>query len=451
MQRAEDEALYGGSKGGGKSDAILFESTRQINHPQYKALLLRRSFPKLLELIERSRQVFPYMGGKYNEANKIWRFQSGAFIRFGHCQYERDKDNYQGHEYSFIGFDQLEEFTESMYTYILGANRTSDAGIRCYIRASANPGGVGHNWVKQRFIKGKIPFKTYAHSYNLPNGGTIDRTSTFIPARVYDNAILLKNNPQYLAILMQMPDKLRRAMLEGDWDVFEGQYFSEFDTEIHVIKPFKIPKEWTRFRCGDYGFSKPSAVYWVAVSPEGVLYVYRELYEAGLLYSQLAKKIVVLTPEDENIEYTVMDSSIWTPSNHTGEHGAETMGNYGVDCIQADKSRVVGWGRLREYLRLRSGKPSIYFFETCENAVETIQSLVHSDSDPEDLNSDGEDHAADAIRYGVMSRPPLPEIEAPHVLKTYDQRVVDWTKKRRAKIARAAKRGPVDSTLGDTW
>lgn len=219
----EDVVLYGGSKGGGKTDALLGEAARQTPNPNYHALLVRRNFPKLQELIDRAHVVYAGVGAKWNGDLKRYIFPSGSYVEFGHCEHEIDKERYQGHEYQFIGFDQLEEFLESQFNFIMAQNRTSDPTLSCYVRATANPGSVGHWWVKRRFIDNKEPRKTYTDTFDIGDGKKVTRTTCFIPSTIRDNPTLMNANPTYLANLMSMPEIERRAYLEGDWNAFSSQ------------------------------------------------------------------------------------------------------------------------------------------------------------------------------------------------------------------------------------
>lgn len=236
--RCEDVVLYGGSKGGGKTDSILFEALRQIHKPAYKALIVRRTFPQLQEVIDRAHNFYAKLGAKWVGDLHRYVFPSGAFVNFGHCQSEQDKERYQGHEYAFIGFDQLEQFLESQFNFIMAQNRSSDSDIQCYVRATANPGSVGHWWVKRRFIDNKRAGNTYSENYKLPDGRSITRTSAYIKATVYDNPTLLKANPTYLATLMSLPEIERRAYLDGDWAAFAVQCV--FDSHGMQLQESKI-------------------------------------------------------------------------------------------------------------------------------------------------------------------------------------------------------------------
>lgn len=218
--RDEDFVLFGGSKFPGKTHALIFEATRQIDKPGYKALLIRRTFPRLQEMMDRAREFFPKMGAKWEGDAHRWRFPSGATIAFGHCDHEDSKYNYQGHEYAFIGFDQLEEFTESQVRFIMAQCRTADPDVKCYVRATANPGGIGHWWIKRRFIDGRKPGERYEEDFGEHAGKRLVRTSAYIPATIFDNPTGLAANPQYLAYLKSLPEQEKRAFLDGDWDAF---------------------------------------------------------------------------------------------------------------------------------------------------------------------------------------------------------------------------------------
>ena len=244
--RAEDIVLYGGAKGGGKTDSLIGEALRQVDSKNYKAIILRRTYPQLQEIIDRAHLRYPKLGAKWVAALHRYVFPSGASIEFGHCQHEQDKEQYQGKEYSFIGFDQLEQFLESQFTFISAQNRTSDPDLKCYIRATANPGSVGHWWIKRRFIDGKETGKTYTVTYELPDGRKLTRTTCYVRATVYDNPTLLNAQPTYLANLMSMDEIDRRAYLEGDWNAFTTQCV--FNSHGMQLQEKKVSKpEWVGF------------------------------------------------------------------------------------------------------------------------------------------------------------------------------------------------------------
>jgi hypothetical protein len=415
-QRPEFEVLYGGAKGGGKSDVLLMEGLRQIANPRYHAGFFRRTYPQLQEMIDRSYQYFLRLGGHWKGDTHRWVFPSGARYDFRHLQNEEDKHNYQGQEFHYLAFDQLEQFTDTQYDFMVMQVRTSDPSIRTYVRGSANPGGVGHAWVKGRWIDGKEPYKTYMREYTLPDGQKIAITSCFIPAKVYDNKILTAANPLYVAQLMSLPEKLRKAMLDGNWDVFEGQYYPEFDREIHVVSPHEIPQWWRRFRSLDYGLDC-CACYWWAVAPDERCTIYRELYRPDLSLSQAAEKIVSMTPEDEQIAYTVASPDLWNRRQETGTSGEEIMRRAGLKGLRSASTyvtdtrnfRVTGWRVVREFLQPyeQEGKQvaRLAIFSNCVNLIRTLPTLIHDETDPEDVDDACEDHGPESIRYGAISRP----------------------------------------------
>jgi len=435
------EALYGGAKGGGKTDALLAESSRQIDNPRYRAALFRREITRLGEIIDRSHRWFSRMA-KWNEQKKTWTFPSGAKIHFFHCQHETDKSNHQGKEYQFIGFDQIEEFTESMYDFIKGANRTSDPTLRCYIRCTANPGNIGHAWVKSKFIDNLDPnggvkyFKRInEEDTEVPQGTPGAQSRAFVFARVYDNPALLNADPEYLNVLKNLPKALRLAFLEGDWDAFEGQYFSEFTRALHKI-PYSDFKEvvsmlpLTRFASLDYGFAKPTSIHFHAVLPEGKLRTYKEIYKAGMDYMTVSEEFKAAIEPGEVIDYLVCDPAIQGDKSH---HQKEPMkdgdmkGESGFDILRrelqdvcpvllGDNRRVVGWTRMHEYLKPfvnQHGEDDANWkiTENCRNLLRTLPTLIHSTSRPEDVDTNCEDHAPDECRYAIMSRPEIPVVQ----------------------------------------
>lgn len=436
MSRPEYEVFYGGAAGGGKSDALVCEALRQVHIPHYKGLILRKTFPQLEDLILKSKQYYPaaFPKARYNEQRHVWTFPSGAKIYFGSMPNRTSFYDYQGKSYSFIGFDELTQFSEEEYTYLISRNRPDGPGLRVYMRATGNPGGIGHGWVKARFITAMPPNVTFEYKSQVtdPSGSVIEvmRTRRFVPSSVFDNKKLLENDPNYLASLASMPEKRRNALLYGDWDSFEGQVFTEwrnnpdgYDTQrfSHVITPFDIPREWVRYRAYDFGFSAPFAVLWCAVSPDGVIYLYRELYgctdtpNEGIRWEaeRQAEKVeeIERVLEPGNRIFGVADPAIWDESRGRNGIVVEAFAKHGIYFEKGKNSRLSGKMQVHNRLRFdESGRAMFYVFSTCKSFIRTFPNLVYSKINVEDIDTTCEDHEYDALRYLFMERPIAPPI-----------------------------------------
>ncbi len=436
QSRGEYEALYGGAAGGGKSDALLTEALRQVHIPHYRGLILRKTYPQLSELTDRSRELYKgaYPKAVYNDSKHFWLFPSGAKIYFGAMQHTKDRINYQGKRYDFIAFDELTHFTWDEYSYMFSRNRPSGSGTRCYIRATTNPGGIGHGWVKERFITCAPPLTPVKTTVSIagPDGKVIDmeRKRIFVPSTVFDNEELLKNDPNYLANLSLLPEKEKRALLYGDWDSFAGQVFSEWKNDpshysdrrfSHVIKPFLIPKSWKIYRGFDFGYSRPFAVEWIAIDHDGRAYVIAELYgctgtpNEGVRYtpSVIAGAIKRMENEHPNLKGRkirgIADPAI--SKAETGESIADMFAKEGVFFDYGDNERLAG--KMQFHYRLTfdgEGIPMMYVFENCENFIRTIPTLVYDSVHVEDIDSSGEDHIYDCVRYVLMENLINPKI-----------------------------------------
>ena len=446
MSRNEFEVFYGGAAGGGKSDALVAEALRQVHIPHYKGLLLRKTFPECREIIDKSLYMYKsaFPSAKYNATEHRWTFPSGAKIDFGSLQYEQDKMKYQGQAFQYIGVDELTSFLESEYMFLISRCRPNGEGVECYVRATGNPGGIGHQWVKDRFVTAGEPNKTmwYDVNWREPDGKMVTKrmTRAFVPSTVFDNEALMNNDPMYVARLASLPEAEKKAFLYGDWDTFSGQVFSEwrnkaehyFDRKgTHVISPFEIPKEWNIW-CGmDWGYSRPYAVGWFAVDHDGRIYHIRELYGyTGTANEGVQEEPAVVAEKIKEIESTdinlknrriqrVGDPAIW------GTQGTESIGGlfekYQLYFNKGNNSRLDGKMQLHHRLAMdENGIPMMYVFSNCKNFIRTLPSLVYDTNKVEDIDTRQEDHAYDMTRYVLMDNP-----IAPPVYK--QQKVKQWS------------------------
>jgi hypothetical protein len=397
----ERDVLYGGAAGGGKSYAMLIDPLRFAHRAAHRALILRRSMPELRELIDKSRELYPkaFPGSKYKEVEKLWNFPSGAKVEFGFLERDADVYRYQGQAYSWIGFDEITHLpTEFGWNYLASRLRTTDPEISTYMRCTANPGGVGANWVKKRYVDPYPPNESFKGEDNL--------TRKFIPARLDDNPYLAEDG-RYEEMLMALPPTQRKQLLEGNWDVNEGAAFTEFEQDVHVITPFEIPISWERVKGIDYGYASESACIWGAVDPsDGTLIIYRELYRKGLTGVDLGQLITQMELQDPYSVQGVLDTAAWARTGTTGPTVGESLIRAGHKLRRADKNRIQGKIQIHEYLRIQqSGRPRLQIFNNCPNLIRELQSIPLDRSNPEDVDTHAPDHAYDALRYLIMSRP----------------------------------------------
>ena len=402
----ETDVLYGGAAGGGKSYAMLVDPLRFAHRSAHRALILRRSMPELRELIDKSRELYPkaFPGCRFREVEKIWTFPSGAKLEFGFLERDADVYRYQGQAYSWIGFDEITHLnTEFSWNYLASRLRTTDPEITPYMRCTANPGGAGATWVKKRYVNPSSPNESFVGADGL--------TRRFIPARLEDNPYLAHDG-RYEQMLNALPDVQRKQLLEGNWDITEGAAFTEFDLDMHVIAPFEIPIGWERVKGIDYGYASESACVWGAVdSTDGTLIIYRELYRKGLTGVDLAQLITNMELEDPYSVQGVLDTAAWNRTGTTGPTVGETLQRAGHKLRRADKNRIQGKIQIHEYLRVQpSGRPKIQICNNCPNLIRELQSIPLDKSNPEDVDTHAPDHAYDALRYLIMSRPKVNDI-----------------------------------------
>jgi len=398
----EKDVLYGGAAGGGKSFAMLIDPLRYCHKKGHRALILRRSMPELRELIDKSRELYPraFPGTKFREVEKIWNFPSGAKVEFGFLEKEADVYRYQGQAYSWIGFDEITHLpTEFGWNYLASRLRTTDPSIKTYLRCTANPGGVGAYWVKKRYVEPAELNKSFMGSDGL--------TRKFIPARLVDNPYLAKDG-EYERMLLSLPPIQRKQLLEGNWDVNEGAAFVEFDPSVHVVPPFDIPLHWERVKGIDYGYASESCCLWAAVNPQDkTLIIYRELYQKGLTGEALGAQITEREQDEYRSIAGVLDTSAWARTGYTGPTIGEALIKQGHKLRRADKNRIAGKVQIHEYLKQANveSRPKLQIFNSCPSLIKELQSIPLSKTNPEDVDTHAQDHAYDALRYLIMSRP----------------------------------------------
>ena len=387
INAAADEVLYGGAAGGGKSygqvvDAFLYA----LMYPGSKQLLLRSSFPALeRSLILTALHIIPKSLYSYKSAKHKMELVNGSLLEFGFLANDTDVTMYQSAEYDVIRFDELTHFSSYQYVYMMsrlrGANRFPKQ-----MKSTTNPGSRGHSWVKARFIDPAPPETMFE----------AETTRIFIPARVEENKFLMEQDRDYIKRLKALPENEKKALLYGDWDIFEGQFFEEFDRRKHVCTVEEIPPYYKRFRSLDYGLDR-TACHWYAVDGEGNLMIYREFCQSGLTLSEAAREIVRLTPKTEQIAYTVASPDLWNRRQDTGRSGVEIMAAEGLlGLVLADNRRVAGWRVLREYLR----RGKIRFAVHCMEIIRTLPALLYDKHTPEDAADYPHDitHAPESIR-----------------------------------------------------
>lgn len=403
VDAAESEVLFGGAAGGGKSygqmaDALLFA----LKYPGSKQLVLRRTFAELdKSLIRLSLSLFPRQIYTFNSSNHTGRFKNGSIIDFGYCAAEVDVYQYQSAEYDVIRFDELTHFTETQYIYLLSRVRGANDFPK-QVKSSTNPGGIGHGWVKERFVDPSPA------GVGFVGGDGLRRI--FIPSLLSDNKFLSIGDPGYRERLLALPEREKKALLYGDWNIFEGQYFTEFNPCLHVCDAFEIPKAWRKYRTIDYGLDRLVCL-WIALSPEGVAYVYREYCESNLTISRAAREITERTPKNEEIYATLAPPDLFSRSQESGRSKAIIFSENGVNFTKTSNDRECGWLAIKELLIGKEGKPMIQFFSTCNEIIRTLPSLTVDRLRPTDCSTEPHNitHAPDALRgFAIFRSRPAP-------------------------------------------
>lgn len=399
--------LMGGSKGGGKSYAFRAEAVRQsMSRKNVRGLVLRRTLSEIREnTILPMESELPRGTYKHNENHKeITFYPTNSVLHYSYCRNLRDVLQFQGVEYDFIGIEELTHWTYQEWRMLMGSLRSTKKGVSPNFFASTNPGNRGHKWVKRLFLQ---------HQFEENEKGVFKPEQfAFIPARVWDNAVLMERQPEYVLELNALPEHLRRAYRDGDWDVLEGQFFPEFREDLHVVNPF-MPVARRRIVAIDYGSAAPACALWLAEDMEGKVWCYRELYITGQTYRGLALRIKAMTPEHERIDGYYGDPSFVEKKNEgTGSTAYQEFRAVGITLRKAVNDREAGWNIVRQclqpYTDLQTGTitTTLKITRNCANLIRTMPDMIHDTVKVDDLDSSLEDHAPDALRYGLMALKP---------------------------------------------
>lgn len=439
-----EEVLFGGSRGGGKTDAVIGKFVYHANQHGNLAhgVIFRRSFKQLEEVLRRTRELYPKIGANYSVTTQTWSFPNGATLKLRHLDNDVDAQAYQGHSYNFLVFEEATNWPTPSSINLLRATLRSGAGVPSQLILTANPGGPGHNWVKARFIDPHRP------GYKIINDPDSNLQRVYIPSRLADNVILTENDPTYAQRLKQTgAAHMVRAWLEGDWDIVAGGFFDDvFRPEKHLLKPFPIPAGWPIVVGFDWGYSAPASLSiftrvadWDEslnkysggrILPRGSLILVRELYTVAREESGIVKPNVGLKWTNEELGGAIArrlktlphprsaaaDPSIFSeqggPSIYERMRVGARAEGYNLVFSKADNNRTAGWGRVRELLRNAAEdkleRPGLFIFDTCEHFLRTVPVLPADRLTPDDVDTDSEDHAADSVRYACMVKGRVP-------------------------------------------
>jgi len=472
------ESLFGGAAGGGKSEVLMMLPIARgfYQHPRFKGLLLRRTYPELEKsLILRSKEWYPSSLATYNQQVRRWTWPSGAILDFGYAEHEDDVRRYDTTEYNYIGWDELTSFTEFQYIYVSKSRcRSSDTNLPAIVRAGSNPGNIGHGWVRSRFVE-PAPYGTIIRDVRT------GQKRIFIQSLLTDNPHLMRANPDYAHSLEMLPEAEKRAKLYGDWWTFSGQVFDDWRTQrmpdepdnaIHVIEPQSIPPYWPRVMFIDWGFTAMTYVGKIAASPMGRAYLYEEQVYRKTKISEWAANL------NDGVKYVdrVLDPSAWQQSGVDHTVAEQIMTASGLSFRKADNDRKGGKTLLQEYLRWRArpvrevrtdynadfaqqllrwkgmdayndylrqfvpekaevNLPKLQVFNTCPEMIKCIPLCVYDKDDTEDVAEFDGDDPYDALRYGLkavdrfynMSEKAFKEVKTRDDILEEFQQTGNWT------------------------
>ena len=428
------ETLYGGARGGGKTDAGIVWLLKHTDNPDFRGLVIRRNSVDLSDWIDRAARLYPT--AQISGQPPTIKFPSGAVIRTGHLKDDQSYTRYQGHEYQRIVIEELTQIdSEENYLKLLSSCRSTIPGVMPGVFCTSNPGGKGHAWVKARWKIGDVESNK---AFKDPLSG---RYRVFIPATIDDNPTLTNTDPEYLRFLDSLPEPLRSAWRKGDWGVFAGQYFIEWSPSIHVIseeeaKELGYGNSINHKYIGiDWGYAAPFCALWNEVTPNNTVFFYRELYGTEKHPAYWGEQIQKHTG-DEEITMTLGDTSMWirnpmswkseANAAYSDKHIAQALSDSGVYNLNpANNNRINGWSNMAQLMHFdEETKPNLYIIEkTCPNLERTLPVLVRDEKNPEDIDTTQEDHAADAARYSLTSvyAPTAKEKAKPQLQQEYEK------------------------------
>lgn len=448
-----EEVFMGGARGGGKTDGVLGKwalKDRRYGR-KFNAVMFRKTTVSSEDAIERSKQIYEPLGGKFNESKLRWRMPNGGRVAFAYLDSIADADEYQGRNLTDAWIEEAGQYADpAPLDRLFGAMRSAE-GVPVQMILTGNPGGAGQHWLAERYKL--IPFPAFPKVVEVVRPSGVRTRAAVIPSRVGDNLALLDADPGYIDRLrMTGSAALVKAWLEGDWSAIEGAFFDCWSAR-NVVAPFAVPKDWLRFRSFDWGSAAPFSVGWWCVCgddyrnytgqrrlglhdgeqsgagivgggavsiPRGALVRYREWYGAAS-----ANKGLKLTTEEvaagirerdmgETFAYSVADPAIFAQDGGPSRAEIFARAPHGIHFNPADNKRVSGngamggWDEMRQRIKGQDGVPMLYAFDNCKAFIRTIPTLPHDPKRAEDVDTEAEDHAADEGRYACMSRPWVP-------------------------------------------
>lgn len=384
--------------GGGKSKAERMEAVRLSQRKKNLTIwLFRRTFPELEAAI-----IMPLLAElprdcyTYNSSKHIMFFKNGSKIVFWHVNNDNDVFKYQGAEFDAIGIDELQHFKEQHFDFLMTRLRTSKKKWTPCFFWSANPGWVGHGWIKRRWIDREFRENEQGEEYE------------YIQATLYDNPALLENDPNYVKRLDALDEQQKKAYLYGDWNIFDGQYYTEWNPQVHICKPFPIPESWKKVRCLDYWFTNPTSILWLAEDPtDGTIFVYRQARNTKWLYQDVCDQIKAHSPENEIYIWTAVDPALRAKNPATWETFFDVAERNKINILPGDNDRLSGAQLVRTLLQQyeephpNGARAGLQVFENCVSLIKTLPALQFDKVKVEDVDTNGDDHDFDALKYGL--------------------------------------------------